>query len=130
MTKINTAYIIDDDPIFLFGTKKLMEIAKFCQEALVFKNGKEAISQLLPIAKSGKNLPQVILLDLNMPIMDGWQFLDEFSKIVSKEQLKLYIITSSVDPKDIGKAKEYSIVTDFISKPVTLDILNNISENI
>jgi CheY-like chemotaxis protein len=75
-------------------------------------------------------LPEVIFLDLSMPIMDGWQFLDEFTSLSLKtdktEKILIYICSSSISPHDITKAKEISSVTDFIIKPVTKDKLAEI----
>ena len=81
MKKIDLACIIDDDPIFVFGIKKMMELSEFCNGFIVYKNGHEALNNLKAIVSSGGKIPDVILLDLNMPILDGWQFLEEFTKV-------------------------------------------------
>ncbi|KJD35832.1 transcriptional regulator [Tamlana sedimentorum] len=130
MKKIDIACIIDDDPIFVYGLKKLMKIANFCESFMIFNNGEEAINNLTPILESGKNMPSVILLDLNMPIMDGWQFLDEFIKIESHKKITIYIVSSSIDPKDKNRLKNYQSVSKFIIKPVTIDLLGKISKEL
>ena len=117
---INTICIIDDDPIFRFGTKKMMEKIQFSLNFLVYKNGKEAFDNLALKLQLNTNLPDVILLDLNMPIMDGWQFLEEFTKITNSERIPIYIVSSSVDSRDIAKAKSYDIVNNYIIKPFSL----------
>lgn len=117
---INTICIIDDDPIFRFGTKKMMEKIQFSLNFLVYKNGKEAFDDLALKLQLNTNLPDVILLDLNMPIMDGWQFLEEFTKITNSERIPIYIVSSSVDSRDIAKAKSYDIVNNYIIKPFSL----------
>jgi CheY-like chemotaxis protein len=66
--------IIDNAPTTFFGTKKLMELTNFCDSFLIFHNGKEAIDHLKPIIELAQKMPELILLDLNMPIMDGWNF--------------------------------------------------------
>ena len=76
-------------------------------------------------------IPELILLDLNMPIMDGWEFLDEFSIKYAAifQTVKIAIVSSSVNPADFQKAKEYPFVIDFISKPISVDILRKINDH-
>ena len=129
MKKIDLACIIDDDPIFIFSAKKLMELADFCKGFIVFHNGKEALNHLNTIISSNEELPDVILLDLNMPVMDGWEFLEEFIKIRSEKAITIYIVSSSIDPSDINKAKSYHNVNNYIVKPVTIDSLKSVLQN-
>ena len=126
MKTINTICIIDDDPIFRFGTKKLMEKVQASLNFLIYKNGKEAFEDIIYKLKSNTNIPDVILLDLNMPIMDGWQFLDEFATIENTERIPIYIVSSSVDSRDIEKAKNYEIVNDYIIKPFSLSVIQDL----
>lgn len=120
MKKISTICIIDDDPIFRFGTKKMMEAVHHHLDFLIYKNGQEAYDDLLPKLKLGSNLPDVILLDLNMPIMDGWQFIEEITKNPNAEKIPIFIVSSSVDTRDIDKAKTYKIVNNYIVKPFSV----------
>lgn len=126
MKKIDIACIIDDDPIFVFGTKRIMQLANFCESFMIFRNGKEAYDKLKVIILNKEKLPDLILLDLNMPIWDGWQFLDEFIKIPNETPITIYIITSSVDPADVEKAKSYDSVSNYIVKPITIAELKNL----
>ncbi|GEQ87222.1 response regulator [Patiriisocius marinistellae] len=128
MTKINTACIIDDDPIFIFGTKKIMKMADFCSSFLIYNDGEKAIIGLTEIIKSGSKLPDLILLDLNMPIMDGWEFLDKFIEIPSKESTTIFIVTSSIDPADFERAKNYQNVSNYVVKPITKEALTEMAE--
>ena len=127
--KIDIACIVDDDPIYVFATKKVMRMADFCESFLVFSNGKEALESLSAIILAGAKMPEVILLDLNMPVMDGWQFLDEFTRIQPPKKITIYIVTSSIDPEDVERAKAYADVHNYIVKPVTekslMDILQD-----
>jgi len=129
MRKINIACIIDDDPIFVFGTKRIMQLSNFCESIMVFVNGKDAHDSLKAMILAKEPQPDVILLDLNMPIWDGWQFLDEFIKIPNDYPITIYIITSSVDPADVEKAKKYDAVSNYIVKPITTAELKNILSN-
>lgn len=126
MKKIDIACIIDDDPIFVFGVKKIMELIDFCKSLMVFKDGEEALHNLRAIISANEKLPDVILLDLNMPILDGWQFLDEFIKIPCEKEVVIYIVSSSVNPEDMLRAQSYELVSDYIIKPVTVEKLQEV----
>ncbi len=121
MGKIDSCCIIDDDPIFIYGTKRIMKEMDFCNSFVIYNNGQEALDGILKITKSDQKLPDIILLDLNMPIMNGWEFLDEFIKtpITGTDKVLIYIISSSVDPRDIEKVKSYEEVSNYILKPIT-----------
>ncbi|MBU2997006.1 response regulator [Cellulophaga baltica] len=119
--RVDKVCIIDDDPIFVYGTKVILNYNRsFCSNIMVYENGEEALEDLVNELKNEEKLPEVIFLDLNMPIMDGWGFLDNFCKIPNIEsQTSIYILSSSINPDDINKSKNYSIVKDFIQKPLT-----------
>ena len=111
-----------------------MKEVEFCESVLVFNNGQEAIDGLTEISENGGILPTVIFLDLNMPIMNGWEFLDRFTKIPNRnfEDITVYIISSSIDPRDLEKVKKYEVVNNYIAKPVSskdlasiMDAINN-----
>lgn len=126
MKKIDMACIIDDDPIFIFGIKKIMELVGFCESLMVFRNGKEALNNLKSIISTNEKLPDVILLDLNMPILDGWQFLEEFTQIPCKKEIVIYVVSSSVDPEDLLRVKSCSKVSGYIVKPVTIERMKEV----
>ena len=129
--KIDTVCIIDDDPIFVYGTKILLNYNSFFgSSVIVYEDGKEALDNLTSIVKCNGKLPQVIFLDLNMPIMDGWEFLDEFVKLPMEEKPRVYIVSSSIDKQDIEKAHTYDIVKDFIEKPLSDSILSDLFKTI
>ncbi|MEH6407981.1 MAG: response regulator [Leeuwenhoekiella sp.] len=130
MKKVKLACIIDDDPIFVFGIKKMMELTEFCDNFLICCNGKEALDKLTGIVESGENIPEVILLDLNMPVMDGWEFLEEFTKVKTPKEIMIYIVTSSIDKNDLERAKEFSIVSNYVVKPIDVKDLESIKEKI
>ncbi|MGB3151177.1 MAG: response regulator [Maribacter sp.] len=121
MKKIQSCCIIDDDPIFIYGTKRLMKEINFCESIIVYNNGQEALEGLILISESGQKIPPFIFLDLNMPIMNGWEFLEEFTKIPNNSLKKttIYIISSSVDPRDLERVKNYKAVNNYILKPIT-----------
>lgn len=114
-------YMVDDDPVYLFIAKKLLVEQKFSQIIKTFENGKEAIENLLPTKSFNEKLPDVIFLDLSMPVMNGWEFLDSFTTapIKNKEKIKIIVMSSSINPTEINMIKSYDIVEDYIVKPLT-----------
>jgi len=122
---IKLSCIIDDDDVYINLIKKIVDVKNLSENLLVFKNGKEALDHFKPImeSESEEEFPEIILLDLNMPVMDGWKFLNEFTQIKRNSKIKttLYIVSSSINPYDVAKAKSYSLVTDYLIKPVNLD---------
>ncbi len=116
--------LVDDDEINNFISIKLIKKALANTEIMACLNGKFAIDQLYEIQKNDSSrLPDYILLDINMPIMNGWEFLDEYKRLNIDPQgkTKIYIISSSVFSNDINKARSYPLVKDFISKPLNVE---------
>jgi CheY-like chemotaxis protein len=127
MRKANRTYIIDDDNIFIFVLKKIIEKNENFDQVLDFKNGKEVIKIL---SDENNIMPDIILLDINMPVIDGWQFLEEIEKLPNKNKLNIFIMSSSIDANDIEKSKSFSTVKDFISKPINNEKLNKLIKSI
>lgn len=124
---------VDDDPITLMLCKKVIVKANFSKEILFAQNGQEAIELLLQLQKEHKTLlPELVFLDLNMPVMNGWDFLNEISNSLSIELLntKVIILSSTIDPADYEKAKGYSVVSHFLSKPITVDLLEKLKNEV
>ncbi|MBN8641375.1 MAG: response regulator [Flavobacteriales bacterium] len=130
---LNKILCVDDDPITLMLCKKVIAKANFTGEIESAKDGVEALKFFDTInnESKGDDYPELIFLDLNMPIMDGWEFLDEFSKNLSQAfpKTKIIVLSSSIDPKDINKSKNYPMVLDFLPKPITVEMLNNIKHD-
>ena len=131
MKKLLKMSIVDDDRIYIFGLSKLVEMNDFCQELQVFNNGKEALDNFLQDIEAGNELPEVILLDINMPVMDGWEFLDEYVKVKHKikNKVKIYMVSSSVNLSDIDRAKTYDDIVDYVIKPIKSSDLQKISND-
>tara|TARA_B100000378_G_C17831416_1_gene338177 strand:- start:134 stop:532 length:399 start_codon:yes stop_codon:yes gene_type:complete len=119
MKKIDTACIIDDDEIYIFAVKRLIQKNDFCNNVIVYNNGKDALKEIKNLISNNENLPDVILLDINMPIMDGWQFLDEFTSIKTEKEITIYMVSSSINPTDVERAKSYKRVSNYIVKPIS-----------
>lgn len=117
--------IIDDDPIYQLVTKKIIEKSSFFPIVDSFTNGLDAISYF----QNSASLPEVILLDIEMPIMDGWDFLTEITAIHRQfnTNTNIYIVSSSIAKEDKEKALTFDGVKDFISKPITLSKIEKIA---
>ena len=118
--------IIDDDAVSVLILKKMLINAGFLDNPMVFKNGNEAINFLNSNYKSIEKY--FIFLDINMPIMNGWEFLEEIEPKINTENFSVYLLTSSTSEQDIIKSKNYKSIKKFISKPVAKEILNEIKE--
>ncbi len=119
---VETVLCIDDDPVTQMLCKMHLKKAGICETVLEALNGKLGLdfyNNLKTNADSGK-LPEVILLDLNMPIMGGWDFLEAFTNEYPEiaEQTKIFIHSSSVDPEDFNKAKHEKWITGYLAKPL------------
>lgn len=123
-----TICLIDDDRIYQFTAKRIIELVSPSQKVLIFSNGKEAIDFFNQRKFNAEQLPDVIFLDINMPIMNGWEFLEAYSNVrteVSKT-ITIYMVSSSVDEKDKLRSKGFIDVKDFIVKPLNLTEMRKI----
>lgn len=116
--------LVDDDNIFNFLNTKLLEASGIVSEIHTAVNGQEALDLLNNYYTGSSSLPDVILLDLNMPVMDGFSFLEAFQKLKlpKKENVSIIIVTSSEDPKDMARAKQMGI-TGYLTKPLSREKL-------
>lgn len=112
MIKIDSICIVDDDPITVFGVRKMLSHVISCEDITSYSNGKQAIEGIKDRLKKKGSLPEIIFLDINMPIMDGWQFLEEFITLPAHEKVRVNIITSSIDSHDKEKWEQYQMLTD------------------
>ncbi|APY12090.1 response regulator [Seonamhaeicola sp. S2-3] len=124
--------IIDDDDIYQFTVIKTLESLNLAQKIIGFSDGEEALNFFIENLNKSAELPDVVLLDINMPIMDGFQFMEEYVKIKPKvgKIITIYMVSSSVDPVDIEKAKSISDVSDYIIKPIKPGELKSIMDSI
>lgn len=115
-----TTYIVDDDDIYQFMASRTIKMTNMVGEIKTFPNGKSAVDYILSHSEDSETLPDVIFLDINMPIMNGWEFLEEFKRIKSmlKKDIKVCMVSSSIDEVDIRRANENENVYKFMTKPV------------
>ena len=127
--KFNDVFVVDDDKIFHFLIKKLLSSNNIDVSPNFFENGLQAIEGIKSKLNNGQNPPDLILLDINMPVLDGWQFLEEYRLLKEriKKEITIYIISSSDHTTDKDKAKFYQTeVKDYFLKPITSDSLKKI----
>jgi len=121
-------WLIDDDEIYIYTAQKCIEQLSYIADLKIFKNGDLALDALKNVSTLK---PDVIFLDLHMPILNGWQFVKEFENY-QLSNTKLFMVTSSIDESDMKEAKNHTVVTAYLLKPVTphhyKDILDNLIE--
>ena len=111
-----TCLLIDDNYIDNFVTRKILEGGNFAESIVVVRSATEAIAAL----SAGTIKPDVIFLDVRMPLMSGFEFLDEYDKIdMDKSNIKIFMLSSSLDPMDMRKSTDNKYITQFIHKPLT-----------
>lgn len=115
--------VIDDDSVYQFTASRTLKATELAHEILQFQNGQEALTFLREGAVNNHTLPDIIFLDINMPITDGWGFLNEFQTIKEKlgKDIKIYMVSSSIDQRDLNRAKSIPEVTDYMEKPITMN---------
>lgn len=119
--------LVDDDTIIDYLHKKILKKAGINDPIITVFNGQEAIDQLFTFNNIMEEKDSVlILLDLNMPILNGWQFLEEFKTLQHelKYQTAIYILSSSINPDDIQMAENNKLVKGYLKKPLTLETVN------
>ncbi len=111
-------FIIDDDYLSSFITEQMLVIEGFSNQIRSFLSAEAALALIMQDYPA--NVPDVIFLDLNMPQMNGWEFLDALAPFKNeiKEKCRIYILTSSLLLKDSQKSKDYELVNGFIPKPL------------
>ncbi len=130
MQKFKSIMLIDDDFVTNLLNEKILSKQQAADEIIKYTNAALALHQIKTNAENllFNNLPEMIFLDINMPEMDGWSFLDELIKItgIDFKKLKVILLSSSIDINDIQKSISYTVVTNFISKPLTADKLKSL----
>jgi CheY-like chemotaxis protein len=124
--KIRSILLVDDDEITNIYNKLVIQKNYSVNEIIEAKNGLEAITFIKKLQQEERgSLPDIIFLDLNMPILNGWDFIEEYTSLKVKRS-KIFILTSSPNPDDEDRARKYSVVSGYYTKPLTNTYLNQI----
>jgi CheY-like chemotaxis protein len=135
MANYHAVMLIDDNEIDNLINQKIIESSGICNHIFTHTGGRSAIEFLKNAEKiadsTGKKelMPEIIFLDIDMPLMDGFQFLDEFENLSQniREHCKIVMLTSSINSKDVRRSKRYANVKEYINKPLTKESLKALS---
>jgi len=116
--------IIDDDSIVVFVQQKILQKCGVSYEPLAFKDAREGLNYLQD--ESNEEKDYLIFLDINMPSLSGWEFLEKLEKFEESDKIKVIMVTSSIDSYDKKKSVDYKNVFDFIEKPITVERCNEL----
>lgn len=121
MHRFDVIFLIDDDPINNLINRRLLGKAGIGDQIEEYQSAKEALEKLKSLPETGSLL---IFLDINMPVLNGWEFLDLYTQLFPNRDDVIVILSSSIDFQDRQKAQEYSVVSGFLEKPLSLEKIN------
>jgi CheY-like chemotaxis protein len=127
MIKLNAVLLVDDDVINNFINARLIKKSELADDLHISTNGKEAITHLTSRLEKQEACPELILLDINMPVMDGFEFVEAFRKLnfINQDKVVIVMLTTSSNPKDLEKVESLKI-GDYINKPLTEEKLKSV----
>lgn len=126
--KIIKVVIIDDDEIYRFTSSLLLQKINADIQIIEFDDGEMALDYLRKIPGSNPDWPDIVLIDINMPLLDGWDFLELASVIENKPQHKpaFFMVSSSIDPRDKNRVNEYPGLNGYLEKPLEFEIMKKV----
>ncbi len=121
--------LIDDTEVDNFISKKVMAASAFSSEIMEFYSAQKALNFLLENKENKDRLPQIIFLDIHMPAMDGFDFMEKFKELPSEihQYCKVVMLSSSLDPEDVRRIKESNHIVRFMTKPISKDQLQSLN---
>lgn len=124
--------LVDDDTIYQYIACKTLEATGLTNKIVTCTNGQEAYKFLETNMNDQDELPDVILLDVNMPVMNGWEFLHAFKNLHSPflKDIRIFLVTSSVNDADINYSQQFSNVQDYIVKPLVKEKLSRVLNSV
>lgn len=130
MKKLDTILLIDDDPATNFLHKYVLQKESCAENIVSFQSAEEALEYIKDTIKNGFHFPELIFLDINMPRMNGWEFIEEYNKISKQNKISKIVVmlTTSLDTKDREKAESIKEINEFLSKPLTPEKIHQVLE--
>jgi len=126
MNKLREICLIEDDKIQVFLASKFITKTNLVEYISSFKNGKEAYDEMLERLESNKLFPDIIFLDINMPVWDGWSFYEAFTQLKNADKVSIFILTSSVSDYDVNKAEQFGLKDKYLAKPLSFSTIEKI----
>lgn len=136
LEKLNRVLCINDNDITLFILKRTLSKSNFAEHISERKDGSEALRYCQQLIDNNEyhegNYPKVIFLDLHMPVLDGWEFMDKFAVRIWPffRETKIVITSQSIDKSDFVRARKYPFVIDFLKHPISVDYLVQLHETL
>lgn len=130
MQMINMIFIVDDDPIHQQIANIMIRRQGIGENVRTFSDAQEVLDHLRLHIRNPEELPDLILLDLNMPVMDGWDFLNEYAGFYEQlaKEIGIFVLTSSIDDKDRKKVDTYSFIRGYLTKPLSSEIIMKLQQ--
>lgn len=119
MSKLDCILLVDDNEADNFMHEMVLEDAGVCDKILTATNGRSALEVIAAHDAEAGKLPNLIFLDINMPIMNGWEFMERFEQLDNIKDVKVVVLSTSLNPKDKKLAAEHALVHTFLNKPLT-----------
>lgn len=129
MKKIEFIMLIDDDFTTNHYHKLIVEEAQVCEKYVIYDMAKDALEYFKEeVKKENPVIPNFLFLDINMPEMNGWRFLEEYEKLGLENPPIIIMLTTSMNPSDEKEAEKYEMIKDFVYKPLRIEYLNKLQE--
>ena len=125
-------FVVDDDFVFREVAEVLIKSSGLTDQISHFENGLQVYQELVHLAETPTDLPELVLLDINMPVMNGWELLEELKEgpTAIKTGVQIHILTSSIAPEDLNLSKQYDFIKGYITKPLTNADLEKLSKEL
>lgn len=125
-------FLVDDDEIFRTAATVLLGQNLPEYEIVQFENGLKVYEKLIDLAETAEVLPELLLLDINMPVMNGWELLEELKSAPAqiRQKINIQILTSSIAPEDLNLSKTYEFINGYVTKPLTTSDIENLKNTL